>query len=62
MWSFLRWNSHFLFSEVILQKLKKNIAVHLKVDNTATVAFINKKKAANKVVFTIIKNIWEFCM
>ena len=40
----------------------KNTAVHLKVDNTATVAFINKQKALNKVVFTIIKNIWEFCI
>ena len=40
----------------------KNTAVHLKVDNTATVAFINKQKAPNKVVFTIIKKIWEFCI
>ena len=36
--------------------------MHLKVDNTATVAFINKQKAPDKVVFTIIKNIWEFCI
>ena len=40
----------------------KNTAVHLKVDNTATAAFINKQKAPNEVVFTIIKNIWEFCI
>ena len=36
--------------------------MHLKVDYTVTVAFINKQKAPNKVVFTIIKNIWEFCI
>ena len=55
-------NSSSLFCfEVILQNFK-NTVVHLKVDNTATVAFINKQKAPNKVVFTIIKNIWEFCM
>ena len=40
----------------------KNTTVHLKVDNTATAAFINKQKVPNKNVFTIIKNIWEFCI
>ena len=41
---------------------KNYTAVHLKVDNTAIVAFINKQKARNKFVFTIIKNILEFCI
>ena len=46
------------FALKLFSKGFENTAVHLKVDNTATVAFINKQK----VVFTIIKKIWEFCI
>ena len=33
---------------------------HVKVDNTTTVAWTNKQTAPIELIFTIVKQIWNF--
>ena len=35
-------------------------SVHLKVDNTRAVAWINKQTAPTELEFSIVKQIWNF--
>ena len=35
-------------------------SVHLKVDNTATIAWINKQTAPTELEFSTVKQIWNF--
>ena len=35
-------------------------SVHLKVDNTTAVAWINKQTAPTELEFSIMKQIWDF--
>ena len=34
---------------------------HLRVDNTATLAWINRQNAPNATVHSLLKDFWEFC-
>ena len=36
-------------------------SIHLRVDNTATLAWINKKNAPNETVHLLLKEFWGFC-
>ena len=36
-------------------------SIHLRVDNTATLASINRQNAPNKTVYVLLKGFWEFC-
>ena len=36
-------------------------SIHLRVDNTATLAWINKQNAPNETVHLLLKELWEFC-
>lgn len=39
-----------------------NTTVHLKVDNTSTLAWINKQTGPNIVIFNLVKEFWDFCI
>ena len=39
-----------------------NCHIQLKVDNTSSLAWINKKIAPNKVIFLIVKEFWDYCI
>ena len=36
--------------------------IQLKVDNTSSLAWINKKTAPNEAIFLIVKEFWDYCM
>ena len=36
-------------------------SIHLRVDNTATLAWINRKNAPNETIHLLLKDFWEFC-
>ena len=36
-------------------------SVHLRVDNTATLAWINRQNAPNETIHLLLKEFWEFC-
>ena len=36
-------------------------SILLRVDNTATLAWINKQNAPNETVHLLLKELWEFC-
>ena len=36
-------------------------SVHLRVDNTATLAWINRQNTPNETVHLLLKEFWEFC-
>ena len=39
-----------------------NCHIQLKVDNTSSLAWINKKTAPNEAIFLIVKEFWDYCM
>ena len=39
-----------------------NCHIQLKVDNTSSLAWINKKTAPNEAIFLIVKGFWGYCM
>ena len=36
-------------------------SIHLRVDNTGTLAWINKQTAPNETVHLLLQEFWEFC-
>ena len=36
-------------------------SIHLRVDNTATLAWIKMQNAPNETVHLLLKDLWEFC-
>ena len=36
-------------------------SIHLRVDNTATLAWINRKNTPNETVHLLLKEFWKFC-
>ena len=36
-------------------------SIHLTVDNTTILAWINRQNAPNKTVHLLLKGFWEFC-
>ena len=39
-----------------------NCHIQLKVGNTSSLAWINKKTAPNEAIFLIVKEFWDYCM
>ena len=36
-------------------------SIHLRVDNPATLAWINRQNAADETVHLLLKDLWKFC-
>ena len=50
-----------IFALKIYTKHLFNTSVHLKVDNTATLTWINKQTGPNVPIFLLVKEFWDFC-
>ena len=51
-----------IFALKIYAKQFFDTSIHLKVDNTATLAWINKQTGPNLPIFLLVKEFWEFCI
>ena len=54
-WNYLLLIMHYKFTAKMF-----DTSVHLKVDNTESVAWINKQTASTELEFSIVKQIWNF--
>ena len=49
------------FAVTIYAATLSETSIHLRVDNTATLARINRKNAPNETLHLRLKDLWEFC-
>ena len=69
-WSFEEQELHINSKELlaaffglkVFTKSKENVLVHLRIDNTTAVAYINKMGGTKSGIMTkLVKNIWDWC-
>ena len=51
-----------LYALKIYTRDVSNCHIQLKVGNTSSLAWINKKTAPNEAIFLIVKEFWDYCM
>ena len=50
-----------LFSVYTYCKGMKNVSIRYKVDNMATINWINRKTGPSGIISRLIETFWEFC-
>ena len=51
-----------LYALKIYTRDVSNCQIQLKVDNTSSLTWINKKTLPNEAIFLIVKELWEYCI